>query len=285
MINGLTGCLGDEKRLELEAALWALCAREAELYTAGDSSSLPAGTAQELLRSVSFTLDISGIAPTPESLTGALALGRKKLGAMVLRGKALWSRACLTAPGAENEFYRRTLKSIGGFFRLYDLRFFAREAPCEVDYQLCRPVPETLLGIAYINEYLRRIIAENVIMGHFPPRRIQALLGAWLPDYSSLPANLCEPVILSACGLIIAGREADTLTFTAGVYDSLSARLSGLSGDELRPLLSSAAEALCRDAGLSGEGSDYIVSAALDALPRLSAALAAGDISAVFPSA
>ena len=285
MKNGLTGCPGDEKRLELEAALWALCAREAELYTAGDSSSLPAGTAQELLRSVSFTLDISGAAPTPENLTGALALGRKKLGAMVLRGKALWSRACLTAPAVENEFYRRTLKSIGGFFRLYDLRFFAHDVDCEVDYQLCRPVPETLLGIGYINEYLRRIIAENMIIGHFPPRQVQALLGGWLPEYSSLPANLCEPVILSACGLIIAGQEADTLTFTSDIYENLSARLSGLSGNELRPLLSSAAEALCRVAGLSGEAADYIISAALDALPRLSAALAAGDISAVFPSA
>jgi hypothetical protein len=72
--------------------------------------------------------------------------------------------------------------------------------PCDIDYQLCRPVPEDLLGVEYVNEYLRRVVLENDFLRRFPKEPVIKLLENYCPDYRGLLINLYEPVATNALG-------------------------------------------------------------------------------------
>ena len=113
-------------RAQLEAQLLSLLAWQARLFTAGDSTSLPEETARSLLESVEY-------------------------------GKRLWLAACERLPPVENRSMQDTLRGIGTFFRRYDVRFFAHEIPCDIDYQLAIPVEPEQKGVDYVNRYLERL--------------------------------------------------------------------------------------------------------------------------------
>ena len=87
-----------------------------------------------------------------------------------------------------------TLKSIGRSFDLYDPVLSAHVVPCDIDYQLALPVPDSLLGIDYVHEYLRRLSIENSLLVRIEPGALTSLLDSWMPDWRDLVANLYEPV-------------------------------------------------------------------------------------------
>lgn len=86
-----------------------------------------------------------------------------------------------------------TLKSIGRSFDLYDPVLSAHVVPCDIDYQLALPVPDSLLGIDYVHEYLRRLSIENSLLVHIEPGALTSLLDSWMPDWRDLVVNLYEP--------------------------------------------------------------------------------------------
>ncbi|HPE16861.1 MAG TPA: DUF6179 domain-containing protein, partial [Oscillospiraceae bacterium] len=167
------GGLGEEELFALQAKLLPLLAERAARYTMNESSSVPAETAGELLTSVCFLIGLallkSGLAALPPDADfGRLfALGLQTAQEEIERGKRLWQAACLGAPQVQNIAYRDTLKGIGRFWKRYDHRFFAHRIPCDIDYPLCRAVPDTLFGVSYVNEYLRRVIWENALVRAF----------------------------------------------------------------------------------------------------------------------
>ena len=87
-----------------------------------------------------------------------------------------------------------TLKSISRSFDLYDPVLSAHVVPCDIDYQLALPVPDSLLGIDYVHEYLRRLSIENSLLVRIEPGALTSLLDSWMPDWRDLVANLYEPV-------------------------------------------------------------------------------------------
>lgn len=128
-------------RAQLEAQLLSLLAWQARLFTAGDSTSLPEETARSLLESVCFCLRVGeGFRPErwtellETELTQAFEDGVRQLEQRVEYGKRLWLAACERLPPVENRSMQDTLRGIGTFFRRYDVRFFAHEIPCDIDY-------------------------------------------------------------------------------------------------------------------------------------------------------
>lgn len=187
--------LPDIGRRELMPRLYELLAEQAKKYTMGESTSITVETAKELMNSLWYTLSFADV--TARDLWEEVEKGRAVIRGKLETARSLWERACLTAPEAENVFYRETLKSIGGFFDRYDVLFFAHMIPCSIDYQLLIPVPESLQGVSYVEEYLRRILTENHIMSVFEPRPV---LEKSCPLYRELCINLCEPVLAAALG-------------------------------------------------------------------------------------
>ena len=174
MTNELTRPLTDAEEGLWQEKLAALLVRQIALYTANESSSVPAAAARELLRGVLFFLavpeepDGGGEADRAArirtllscDLADELARGQRRAQRDSALTLALWRKVVAALPPLENRSLCDTLRSIGRGFRRYDTRFFPQRFDCDIDYQLAVPVSESLLGINYVNRYL---IAANAL--------------------------------------------------------------------------------------------------------------------------
>jgi hypothetical protein len=284
--------LSDEERAIVQAELWQFLGRQTRLYTADDSSSVPVETAEELLSSICFILDAYITATgsgskllSTEKLDILFEGGLKIIEARIEDGKSLWQTACLSAPEVENISYRDTLRNIGLFWKRYDYRFFAHQIPCDIDYQLCRPVPERNQGIAYINEYLRRIIVENSILHLYSKDLTIQLLKRYCSDYKGLLINLCEPVIANAVGLALIGVSPFSLQISNSDRSKIEELFERLSDSKARSALMSAAKSFCSEARITDRFTyEYVAKTAIDLYPRIAAALPTGNLSGIFLS-
>lgn len=288
--GGISEPLTEDDEILIQSKLWQLLARRTELYTMGDSSSVRIETAQELLQSINFCLEIylkqSGNTKklfVTADLEEIFALGQKALEKQIDLGKMLYNKACLTAPKIENTSYMDTLRSIGGCFKHYDYRFLAHLIPCEIDYQLCHAVKESFQGIEYINQYLGRIIIENDFVRSFEKNRVESLLKSHCSDYIGLLINIYEPVAANAVGLALLHEDVKGLCITASDSERLTKFFEPLSATPAKTALNEAADRVCTELGISDPSSvRYLRKTAEELYPRIEAALGRGSLDGIF---
>jgi len=286
------GSLNEEEALRIQEKLWRLLVRRTTLYTMGDSSSVPVETAGELLSSICFTLNLylkeSGNSMkllVSADLEELFALGVKETEKQIERGKQLWQAACINVPKIENISLRDTLRSIGEFFRRYDHRFFAHKIPCDIDYQLCRAVPDELFGIEYLNEYLSRLIIESDFLRRFDDRLVVRLLKSYCPDYKGLLINLYEPAAVNAVGLALAGGNVFSLDITDDDRARLTSLFEGFKEPMARKALTDSAEKLFSVLDIKNiSARQYLAQTVTDLWPRIAAALPSGGLDGIFLS-
>ena len=197
-----------------------LLAQKCDEWTRSESNSLPAEKAQDILTSILYVISLARKEPqdtisVSELFERGLVCVQKKL----FSSHMLQSRILKNLFNTPNVFYRSTIEGgINGFFKLYSPQFSAHEIHITADYPVCqgRPVME---GVEFIEEYLSRIDAENAFCNLFDPVLVHRLLLGLSPDYTQLPVNIFEPVLLSALGLITVGRLPADLNLTP--YDIL----------------------------------------------------------------
>lgn len=151
-------------------------------------SSLPAWEVVERLASVEYVLDEDC------GLAAQFDRGVERIRHKAEQARALWSQVRASVPRPTSRSMLDTLKSIGRSFDLYDPVLSAHVVPCDIDYQLALPVPDSLLGIDYVHEYLRRLSIENSLLVHIESETLTSLLDSWMPDWRDLVINLYEPV-------------------------------------------------------------------------------------------
>lgn len=238
--------LSPEDALRAQEALWALLRRQARLY-APESSSLPAETAAALTESVLLTLGADRdprvlLAP---DLPEKFRQGQRRLAQKLEISRRLWQTAWATRSEAENRSLLDTFNSLKHFPDRYDLRFFAQEIPCGIDYQLSQPVPETLRGVDYVNDWLRRLCLEQNFLGRFETALVRATLDRSCPDYRGLLINLYEPIAVNALGLALLGDDPRSLTVSPPRRQRLESLFAGLPVPEQKRILDAGAAALC----------------------------------------
>lgn len=245
--------------------LYLFLARRVALYTGIDHSSLPKDLAQELFESTAFTLEQGAGAPG-NSLNAQFAAGLAVTKRKLEYGRKLWQAVRDGLPKIENLSLRETVKSIGFFWRRYDCRFFAHQIPCDIDYQLCRPVPETLQGVDYVNRYLSQLYVENEFLGHFDPQGAIAVLRAYCGDYRGLLINLYEPVATNALGLALIGGDVSALDISPRQREEIGEVLRREGAERL----GGAAEKLCTLLNIQSKaGREYLSGLATDLIPRI----------------
>ncbi|MEL7603138.1 MAG: DUF6179 domain-containing protein [Bacillota bacterium] len=285
----------DETLTEAEAhavqeKLLGLLARRAALYTGGDSSSVRVETARALLEGVAFCLELTFAedgGTLKSLLTGdaeaLLARGQALCARKIARGRALYARACQTAPELGSVALWDTLSGLAGFFRRYDYRFFAQEIPCVIDYPLATPVDEGLQGVSYVNEYLRRLLMENAFLSRFTPERIARLLARALGDYRELPLNLFGPVCANAAGLALLDEDLRALDIPPLALGQLETLFKEASVETVKRLLAEGAERACAALGLREPAlAAYVCAAACALHPYIEVALLHGNLGNVF---
>ena len=302
MTNELTRPLtGAEERLWQEK-LAALLVRQIALYTANESSSVPATAARELLHGVLFFLAVpeepeASSRPEdvgsryeadraarirvllPLDLADELAHGQHRAQRDAALTIALWRKVVEMLP-LENRSLRDTLRSIGRGFRCYDTRFFPQRFDCDIDYQLAVPVSESLLEINYVNQYLTRLAAENSLLTRLPQGEVRAVLERSCPDWRGLLVNLYAPVAANALARTLLGGEG--LTLSDGEIGALRERWKHARPEQIMADLLAAADALAERLALPRGAGKYLSGFAREVAARAEALRDCGGLRGVF---
>ncbi len=267
---------------ELQAKLFELLARQVQSYTHGESASVPAETAQALLDSICFTLGLDLEDPGARGrelldcdLAKELTSRRERLRGEMVRGNTLWVSLCRTLPPVKNRAMRDTLRSIGGFWRRYDLWYRAKEIPCDIDYQLAVPVPERMWGVCYVKEYLRRLSIENHFLRRYTWADLAAVLERYHPWYQEEVCNLFQPVAVNALGKALLGAAPVPLTMTEGEREALVERFRDQTKENIFAQLAATARSV---AGEEGSTAAYLTTCAEDLAGRLFVLAGSGTV-------
>lgn len=186
--------------LQCASASFALLMEHvAGLYCLGDASSISLYEARELATSVSYVLGIANA--TPEKAAAALNAedpvslwhdGLAELDARMDTILSLWQEAIETMPPINNVALRDTLASLGRLRSRYDAIFAAHEVPCDIDYQLSEPVDVNLLGLDYLEAWLKQLLGEVRWIAQFDTESCIQVLERACPDYRGLHVNLYD---------------------------------------------------------------------------------------------
>ncbi|MEA4964544.1 MAG: DUF6179 domain-containing protein [Oscillospiraceae bacterium] len=271
--------------------LWALLGEQTARYTMGDSTSVSMERAQELMASLWYTLKKAlgdGQMSGQMLLTGELYTLVQRGQAVILAEKEaarqLWKRACLTAPRFENDFYRDTLIGIGQFFKEYDCYYFAHQIPCSIDYPLLSAVSESLEGVDYVTEYLKRLLMENNLLRRFDQSGVSAVLESISGDYRSNYLNLCEQPLVNAIGRALNKKPVGTLGISAQDREEILAALSGAEKEHIRKAAAAALQTVGAELGCPVQVIEYLSDVAAQLTPRLDVAITHRDLSNIFVS-
>ena len=283
MTNGTTNsalaALAPEARVtDADAeAIYLLLEERIGRYTMGDSTSVPVDTARRLLESILYCLDLERLSRAGKSGEPALLKTRWQAGVEIAkrtakRAKILLLQAQRTPPPLVNTAYVDTLAALPAFFAGYDADFFAQEIPCSFDYPLCQPVSEELLGSAYMQDFLRRLLAESAFLRAFAPETLLALYEKYYVDYADLLVNLYLPAAEMATLCALAGAPVRGLSLTPEQLLSLNQRLLRATDTEAQAMIDDAAACALFELQVSGDLlSWYTKLTARDLLVRLRA--------------
>ncbi|MEN6325135.1 MAG: DUF6179 domain-containing protein, partial [Syntrophomonas sp.] len=285
------GVLTDGEIRKIRFKLWKLLGKRTQCFTMGDSSSVPVETAEELMKSIFFTIGLYienegnkwELLLETSDMQELLKAGWVEIEKRMADGRELLRKVRETAPAVENKSYRDTLKGIEVFFKKYDYRFFAHEIPGDIDYQLCYPVQGELQGIKYINCYLSRLLTENLFCGCFASDRITMLLKSYCPDYNGLLINIYEPVAVNALGLAILDGDIIALDIDDKGRSDLLAFFGSKSEEEALETLKQSADKVCHTLQLDdNEMREYLQKTASDLYYRIASALSSGGLDGIF---
>ena len=282
--------LNEEQSAQIQQKIFEFLAKQIVLYTVGDSSSVTTDTAKLLLTSITFTLEQALEADNKThgyllntEIEDVYNKGQKVLLEKIDEGKSLLELMKQIAPSYANEYYWATYRGIKSFFAKYNPLFLAHEIPGEIDYPLCVSVPEVQMGIEYINDYLKRIFFENHILSMFNSDLVDRLLKKAYMDFSSLPVNLCEQVIINTSGLAFLGKDVFELSVSAKSLSKIKAIASSMSHSELKQAIEIAAETLCVSLSILEQSQiDYVTATAISIVPRLKEAIISDSVSMIF---
>jgi hypothetical protein len=278
-----------EEAAAFQERLFRLLERRTAIYTMGDSTSVPKHAAVDLLRSVSFVLGIDPEHPEiPERLLRVDLEDefRRRLADIerkIEKTGTLWREVVDTMPSIPNVALQDTLVEIGNFPKRYDFRSMAHEIPCSIDYPLCHPVPETLVGVDYINEYLNRLLVEAEFLRRFELDACVRVLKRSSPDYVDLLVNLYEPIATNALGRAMIGEDPAGLAISDETHAEIARRLGPLGQAQRGNALREAAESTCDSLGIHDDRArEYLRALVPELLPRIAVGLAHGDLRGVF---
>ena len=185
----------------------------------------------------------------------------------------LWKWATAMQPPPKHCFLQDTLHSLRDFPARYDWRFFAQEIPCSIDYQLFLPVPETLVGVDYVLEWLRRLCIELDILSRFDAAAVHTVLSEFRPDYQTLCINLLELPLSHAIALAALGEDARLLPLSPPQRQRLKRLFLSQPPDSCQAFLSNTARSLCDTLNVtSPQTQRYVETFACTLMPRLKAA-------------
>ncbi|NLK95786.1 MAG: hypothetical protein GX275_11485 [Clostridiales bacterium] len=198
---------------EIKINTFRILKEKVSSFTGGNSSSVPSEVAENILKSVLFTIGIelkSFINPDDalkeiieKDLLKVYNHGREKLELMIKDAKRNYRNLLINKLDSENITYNETINyGIQGFFKLYNPEYSAHEIHITADYPVINNI-DNLLGIEFISKYIKSIYLENKFCNYFNTSDIHYLLLGYEKEYKNLIINIFEIVITNALGCVL----------------------------------------------------------------------------------
>ena len=248
------GLLDERALAAMQEGLLGLLRSQIEEITRGESSSVPAETADQLMDDIGYCIDVAlKHAPTPQESLALLrehsmdALYRMGTGLLDREEHAcegLLSRVRATRTPTVNEGYRILLDvTFPRYLRDWKVRRHPGDFVVLTEYPLAREGSAS--GIFGVRERLESLALENRFCGRFAPV-LDGLLRGWARQNRTSPAeayvNLFTITLQNLLLARLLGREDAALG--AGERAGLEERLRPLAAEQRAALLLRAAEGL-----------------------------------------
>jgi hypothetical protein len=287
------GILETARIRNIQVELLNLLSKQINRFTFGDSSSVKAEDAQNLLQSICFT--IGSILKEKGDTDQALELleteglevlfnkGNELIKSYFSKAKELWNKIKSESLQISNLAYNDTIfTGIKEFFDSYDCRFGAHETNGSIDYPLSNDEMD-LTGIEYIYEYLYHLDMENAFCRRFAPESIEYLMRGCSKHYREDLLNVYEPVLTNLLGRSILNYDLCELYIDEGDRALLEARFSGLTDKELEEVLKNAFFSVMSYFEISDcNALDYLKKAVYDISRRISNSMALNRLDRIF---
>lgn len=283
----------------IQGGLQALITDQAYKYTSGDSSSIKAETAEQLLRSIYYCIgtclkrakDAEDILEQLKSKTVRTLFleGTGYIQDSVKEAKELFLEVKRTLLLVHNYAYQDTVRNgLDMFFVRYDYRFAAHETPCSIDYPLAKDIMH-LSGAAYMCRYLECLNTEGRFCSCFRGEEIEEALGGYSRHYMEDLINIYEIVLGNALARILCGNDLAGLNVTEEDRRFLEELLGNDTVEELHVRLSAAFEDICNSGMIVpelGEAEKEYLSTPLRSLAvRVKQNLGNGNLDKIFVTA
>lgn len=248
------GLLDERALTSMQEGLLGLLRSQIEEITRGESSSVPAETADQLMDDIGYCIDVAlKHAATPQESLALLRehpmdtlyrMGTELLDQEERACERLLSRVRATRTPTVNEGYRILLDvTFPQYLRDWKVRRHPGDFVVLTEYPLAREVSAS--GIFGVRERLESLALENRFCGRFAPA-LDGLLRGWARQNRTSPAeayvNLFTIALQNLLLARLLGREDASLS--AGERAGLEERLRPLAPEQRAALLQRAAENL-----------------------------------------
>lgn len=287
-----TQTLGEAEIEKIQLDCLGLLAKKTGKYNSGDSSSIPIEKAQDILKSLMFTIGIQ--LKTYESPEVAIdnirkygveeicEEGSKRMNELLKQTQILHISLLSHLIQTKNVFYKATIsEGIKGFFKLYYLDFSAHEIHITADYPVYNK-RERLLGIEFIRQYLDQLYYENLFCSYFTTEDIHHLFCGYNEDYENLLFNLYKPILGVSLGCVLAGIDEGPLELTPTAQDYLCYQFTGKDKKKIEELLAGALFELSQKFSFSNKLLKYIKESLPQLATEIESAAKVGKLNQIF---
>jgi hypothetical protein len=221
------------------------------MYTKGESSTLKAETAEGLMKSIVFSLDLFLMKfPNPEdAITHLKSCSINTIYKEALdyikdyfeKTRQLYKTIEGKRLSIPNAVYTESFtEAIPNFFAKYNVIFSAQETSCDIDYPLTSDI-SSASGIAYIRKYLEVFELENEFCLKFDYQNIITLLQTYGKsnglNYKQSPINIFELVFQNAVFSTMLEKNYQNLLLSDIEFEIIEEKLNGLNKDKIKDLI------------------------------------------------
>ncbi|WP_024833592.1 DUF6179 domain-containing protein [Ruminiclostridium josui] len=215
------GIISSEQVKKIQVGLLGLLSRQIEKYTLGESSSVTEEKAENLLKSICFSISVA-LKQQGNIISASELLKHERVEELFNKGnelirqyfedsKRLWFEIKTDGFRTGNIAYNSTInEGLKEFFNFYDYKFSAHETNGSIDYPLSYDEMD-LKGIEYIHEYLTHLTMENAFCLHYDSHSIECLLRGYSKYFREDLLNIFELILTNLLGRSMLGYTLDRL--------------------------------------------------------------------------
>ena len=217
----------------------------------GNNSSVPIELAQDMMESITYTINLVGGVYTNRNIEEALKLGQEILESRLAKAKSMLELVNATAPQWQTECRWEALRYLRHYLEQYDHLHLAHKGPEDLFYPILISPPEDIQGIDSCIFYLNIMWIENQIMAGVPEDILEQF-------WDRLPAaalNQCEHLLINGIGKALLRTGIDPLVFETEEHMQLIVALLEATEEGLRD----SAKLLCEWLNLKDENARMYV--------------------------